>query len=534
MRRKSLLMKVALVLSVAAVVLVTASAASAKATTCGSAVIQGATNFGSCTTLLSGYMAGPELYVWNGSSSAGAEAVLGINYAAGYPAVYGYNGGYGYGGRFASANSYGLIASTGGNVGAYATAAPSSGGIGVLGADFSPYAFGGLFQATNSNGGYGVVAYGSTYTGYPGVYAYGAKGVFGYGANGPGVHGTGAGDGVEGAASASFKSGLFAHHDGANWGYGSWSYSAYGDGAVGWTSSDAGYGGVFFNPGSSTDTTRTGVLGLGANGSTAYTHPSGAFWEAGVEGSGANGVIGAASRSGGYGVIGLQGPGSLAGYFGGSVYISGNLNVGGSKNFVINDPRAPTRREIVHAAIEAPQMTNQYSGNITTDAAGYATVHLPSYFSAINSNFRYVLTPIGKFAEAIVAKEIAGNSFTIRTSKASVKVSWLVIATRSDPWAKQHPLKDIVTKAGSARGAYRTPRAYQAVTQPAPQAGGLSAAQLAAHQAQLQQASSAYAAHAKQSAADAAKAQADYAQQRARAKAPTSAPIPEPPSAPQH
>ena len=42
---------------------------------------------------------------------------------------------------------------------------------------------------------------------------------------------------------------------------------------------------------------------------------------------------------------------------------------------------------------------------------------LPEYFEALNSDFRYKLTVIGQFAQAIVASEISHNQFTIRTDK---------------------------------------------------------------------------------------------------------------------
>ena len=49
-------------------------------------------------------------------------------------------------------------------------------------------------------------------------------------------------------------------------------------------------------------------------------------------------------------------------------------------------------------------MMNIYNGNITTDANGEATVALPAYFAVLNKDFRYQLTVIGQFAQAIVAE----------------------------------------------------------------------------------------------------------------------------------
>ena len=48
---------------------------------------------------------------------------------------------------------------------------------------------------------------------------------------------------------------------------------------------------------------------------------------------------------------------------------------------------------------------NIYNGNITTNETGEATVTLPDYFEALNIEFRYQLTVIGTFAQAIIAEK---------------------------------------------------------------------------------------------------------------------------------
>ena len=45
------------------------------------------------------------------------------------------------------------------------------------------------------------------------------------------------------------------------------------------------------------------------------------------------------------------------------------------------------------------EMINVYSGNLTTDATGDATVSHAEYFQAINSDFRDHLTVIEQFAQ---------------------------------------------------------------------------------------------------------------------------------------
>jgi hypothetical protein len=51
-------------------------------------------------------------------------------------------------------------------------------------------------------------------------------------------------------------------------------------------------------------------------------------------------------------------------------------------------------------------MMNVYNGNVVTDKHGTASVVLPEYFEALNRDFRYQLTVIGEFAQAIVAKKV--------------------------------------------------------------------------------------------------------------------------------
>jgi trimeric autotransporter adhesin len=85
---------------------------------------------------------------------------------------------------------------------------------------------------------------------------------------------------------------------------------------------------------------------------------------------------------------------------------------------------------------------------------------LPDWFEALNRDFRYQLTVIGQFAQAIVADEINENRFTIRTDKPSVKVSWQVTGVRQDAWAKENRIPIEVEKANGERGRYLHPSAH--------------------------------------------------------------------------
>ncbi|NNF21458.1 MAG: hypothetical protein HKN67_05920 [Saprospiraceae bacterium] len=75
---------------------------------------------------------------------------------------------------------------------------------------------------------------------------------------------------------------------------------------------------------------------------------------------------------------------------------------------------------------------NTYNGNVISDSSGYAEVHIPGIPDSGQIEYRYQLTVIGDFAQAIISKEISGNQFEIRTDKPNVKVSWQVMGEWSD------------------------------------------------------------------------------------------------------
>jgi hypothetical protein len=151
---------------------------------------------------------------------------------------------------------------------------------------------------------------------------------------------------------------------------------------------------------------------------------------------------------------------------GGGAAVQGNLSKGGG-SFKIDHPLDPLNKYLYHSFVESPDMMNIYNGNATTDDAGEAIVTLPGYFQALNREFRYQLTVIGQFAQAIVAEEISGNRFKIRTDKPGVKVSWQVTGIRQDPFAEQNRIQTEVEKPEAERGTYLYPKAYQRQTEPA-------------------------------------------------------------------
>ena len=176
-----------------------------------------------------------------------------------------------------------------------------------------------------------------------------------------------------------------------------------------------------------------------------------------------NGVVGTTNGAGA-GVFGTEtstNAASLAGRFDGNVRINGALTVTGTKTgFLIDDPSAPARRTLGHTPVESDSLTVTYSGNIRTDGRGRATVRLPAYAALVGEDWRYGLTPIERFGQAIVAREVRQGAFVIRTEHPRTKVSWTVTGTRRDPYALDNPFVPSRPKRGADRGRYIHPGAY--------------------------------------------------------------------------
>ena len=204
--------------------------------------------------------------------------------------------------------------------------------------------------------------------------------------------------------------------------------------------------GVYGDSGPISDGPGTGVLGQSGTGNGV----------SGYSGSG-YGVDGRSSTS--YGVHGASGSSGYAGYFDGNVFVTGYLTKGGG-SFKIDHPLDPANKYLSHSFVESPDMMNIYNGNIITDARGLATVLLPDYFTALNRDFRYQLTVIGRFAQAIVAREIKNNRFVIRTSRPHTRVSWQVTGIREDAFANAHRVKVEEEKTGEERGRYLYPKLF--------------------------------------------------------------------------
>jgi hypothetical protein len=260
----------------------------------------------------------------------------------------------------------------------------------------------------------------------------------------------------------------------ATWAMGSNSNKAT---VVGENNIDAGFGfGVAGAGGQAGVLGNSENIGLQGNGGSVGTGVVGSVTGGGlgVRGTGPIGVEGVASP-GGVGVHGIAmgdvsenigvlgeasgGTTNLAGKFIGDVQITGTLSKGGG-SFKIDHPVDPENKYLYHSFVESPDMMNVYNGNITTDASGLANVELPTYFMALNQDFRYQLTVIGTFAQAIVSEEVSNNRFVIKTNEPSVKVSWQVTGIRKDPYAEKNRIHKEVDKAPNERGLYLHPEAY--------------------------------------------------------------------------
>ncbi|WP_222166627.1 collagen-like domain-containing protein [Edaphocola aurantiacus] len=258
---------------------------------------------------------------------------------------------------------------------------------------------------------------------------------------------------------ACLKAGVFGNYNGSNYGVG-----VQGTGYNGVNNQDAntifGVGNQDLGVYGSANT--AGVMGASVGGIGVVGYNKNASFAATTGIGNTYGVYGNAQTVGGatvptvrYGVYGFASGATTnyAGYFSGNVQITGSI-AKGSGTFKIDHPLDPENKYLYHSFVESPDMMNIYNGNITTDANGYATVKLPEYFESLNQDFRYQLTVIGAFAQAIVAQEVSGNEFRIQTNQPGIKVSWQVTGVRHDKYANAHRVVPEVEKEAQFKGRY--------------------------------------------------------------------------------
>ncbi len=347
-----------------------------------------------------------------------------------------------------------------------------------------------LFTVTNSgfgsalhgdsNGGAGVAGVSSSGSGVYGR-SHSYLGVSGFSDLGTGVNGSStSGAGVEGSSTSSHGVGGFSASGYGVMGQSSSSYGVQGQS----TTNDGVHGTSFSGAGvhGHSDTGGDGVYGVSASGRGVHGlvgSGDGVFGES----SSHDGVVGKGGR---WGVYGFSSGGTPWGYLGSSttgVYgnaggvisnhaavFDGDVAVNGTLSktagsFKIDHPLDPAGKYLSHSFVESPDMMDIYNGNVTTDANGEAVVELPEWFEALNRDFRYQLTVIGGgdvWAQARVAREVAGNRFTIQTSAPRTKVSWQVTGIRHDAYAEAHRIPVEEEKPAAEQGFYLHPGLFGA------------------------------------------------------------------------
>lgn len=181
-----------------------------------------------------------------------------------------------------------------------------------------------------------------------------------------------------------------------------------------------------------------------------------------VEDSGEDGIKISGTGGDGISVVNTTG---IAADLHGNVHVSDTLDVTGflSKgggSFKIDHPLHPESHYLYHSFVESPDMMNVYNGNITTDHAGHASVAMPDYFDVLNRDFRYQLTVIGAFAQAIIKKKLKDNQFVIQTDQPKIEVSWQITGIRQDQYAEQNRIEVEVEKEEKYKGRYLHHEAY--------------------------------------------------------------------------
>jgi hypothetical protein len=163
-----------------------------------------------------------------------------------------------------------------------------------------------------------------------------------------------------------------------------------------------------------------------------------------------------------YGVYGsTSSPSGYAGWFDGSVRVNGTLSKSGG-SFKIDHPQDPAGKYLSHSFVESPDMKNVYDGIVVLDAVGQAAVQLPTWFEALNGDYRYQLTCVGGFAPVYISQEITNGYFRIAGGRAGVKVSWQVTGIRRDAWAQAHRIPVEEEKAPEERGRFLHPELFGA------------------------------------------------------------------------
>ncbi len=252
--------------------------------------------------------------------------------------------------------------------------------------------------------------------------------------------------------------------------FGNFTANSGGSGVGGETSSPSGFGVIGIN--TSTSGLANGVLGttssnsgFGVQGNATATSgtTTGVFGQV----RSASGIAGGFSNLSGQGLVLWGGSGTsnttvFSVDASGNGFFAGNLSKA-SGSFKIDHPLDPANKYLEHSFVESPDMMNIYNGVVVLDSKGEASVNLPDYFEALNSDYRYQLTAIGAPGPNLyIAQEISGNHFKIAGGKPAAKVSWQVTGVRQDAYAKAHRIQVEEEKPAQERGHYLHPELFGA------------------------------------------------------------------------
>ena len=159
--------------------------------------------------------------------------------------------------------------------------------------------------------------------------------------------------------------------------------------------------------------------------------------------------------------VGVLAFGTPAGAFRGDVNVAGTLTKSAGA-FKIDHPLDPENKYLVHSLVESADMMNIYNGIATLDGRGEAWVSLPDWFEALNADFRYQLTAIGRPAPSLhIATEVTKNRFRIAGGRPRGRVSWQITGIRHDAYADAHRLVTEEAKTPEDRGYYLHPDLFK-------------------------------------------------------------------------
>jgi hypothetical protein len=140
---------------------------------------------------------------------------------------------------------------------------------------------------------------------------------------------------------------------------------------------------------------------------------------------------------------------------------------GGSKGFKIDHPVHPLSMWLHHAAIESDERRNIYGGVITLDDTGAASVEMPEWFKPVNRDPVPVVTALDQpapnlhaSADAIDRSPLSSYVLRIAGGNPGQRVSWMMMTTRDDQYARRFPYVVEEPKRGDDVGHVASAKAF--------------------------------------------------------------------------